>query len=475
MTERDQPGDLQVEKVDFDPFAGGDLDRIVPMTGPQQEIWTSVQLGDDGNCAFNESVAVTLRGALDQEALALAFNDVVARHEALRATCTTDGRSLCIVRSLNVALPLLDLSAEKPEAAAQRYAGVLEGASTTPFDLEHGPLIRATLVRLAADHHVLVMTGHHIVCDGWSTGVILEDMGKCYTARKRNTAAGLRPADAFSDYALAMAERSRDGQDAKDAAYWLGVFGAPPEPLELPADRQRPALRTFAADRYDYALDAPLVASLKKLAGRSGVTFLSVMVTGLGSFLCRISGQRDLVIGVPAAGQFSSSKHGLVGHCVSLMPIRLGIDPDRDVSSTLKALRPVMLDAFDHEYIPEHMLTREFLQEVKGLLAAKGVLAANTFSKSSLYNHESATYYSVFGDFYRINKHNRVILLRMGGLPAMPEIAKNAARLEDRLRPFGTGKGELLSLFTVESDWPADTKILTDQYSPSNLLNSRRQ
>ncbi len=135
----------------------------------------------------------------------------------------------------------------------------------------------------------------------------------------------------------------------------------------------------------------------------------------------------------------------------------------------------VMLDAFDHEYIPEHMLTREFLQEVKGLLAAKGVLAANTFSKSSLYNHESATYYSVFGDFYRINKHNRVILLRMGGLPAMPEIAKNAARLEDRLRPFGTGKGELLSLFTVESGWPADTKILTDQYSPSNLLNSRRQ
>ncbi len=349
MTERDRVNHLQVEKVDFDPFAGGDLDRIVPMTGPQQEIWTSVQLGADGNCAFNESVAVTLRGMLDQDALALAFNDVVARHEALRATCTTDGKSLCIVRSLDVTLPLLDLSADGREAAAHRYADILEGASTTPFDLEHGPLIRAALVRLAADHHVLVMTSHHIVCDGWSTGVILEDMGKCYTARKRNIAAGLRPADAFSDYALAMAERSRDGQEAKDAAYWLGVFGAPPEPLELPADRQRPALRTFAADRYDYALDAPLVASLKKLAGKSGVTFLSVMVTGLGSFLCRISGQRDLVIGVPAAGQFSSGKHGLVGHCVSLMPIRLRIDPELDVTGTIKAQRPVLLDAFEHQ------------------------------------------------------------------------------------------------------------------------------
>lgn len=134
----------------------------------------------------------------------------------------------------------------------------------------------------------------------------------------------------------------------------------------------------------------------------------------------------------------------------------------------------VMLDAFDHEYIPEHMLTKEFLQEVRGLLTGKGVLAANTFSKSNLYDHESATYYSVFGDFYRMNKNNRVILLRMGGLPAMSEIAGNAAKLEERLRPFGTGKDELLPLLDVESVWPANTKILTDQYSPSNLLNAQR-
>lgn len=135
----------------------------------------------------------------------------------------------------------------------------------------------------------------------------------------------------------------------------------------------------------------------------------------------------------------------------------------------------VMLDAFDHQYIPEHMLTREFLREVRELLAERGVLAANTFSTSKLYNHESATYYSVFGDFYSLQKGNRVILLRIGGLPAISEIAENAALLEDRLRPFGTGKSELLSLFTVEREWPADTKILTDQYSPSNLLNARPQ
>jgi len=134
----------------------------------------------------------------------------------------------------------------------------------------------------------------------------------------------------------------------------------------------------------------------------------------------------------------------------------------------------VMLDAFDHEYIPEHMLTKEFLLEVRGLLTEKGVLAANTFSSSRLYDYESATYYSVFGDFYRLNKNNRVILLRKGGLPAMSEIVGNAKKFEDRFRPLDTGKHELLPLLAVESGWPADTKILMDQYSPSNLLNAQR-
>ena len=133
----------------------------------------------------------------------------------------------------------------------------------------------------------------------------------------------------------------------------------------------------------------------------------------------------------------------------------------------------VMLDAFDHEYIPEHMLTKEFLQEVRGLLSEKGVLASNTFSSSKLFNYESATYYSVFGNFYRLKSSNRVILLRMGGLPAMAEINQNAALIDNRLRVFGTGKDELLPMIAVESGWPADAKVLTDQYSPSNLLNAQ--
>ena len=131
----------------------------------------------------------------------------------------------------------------------------------------------------------------------------------------------------------------------------------------------------------------------------------------------------------------------------------------------------VMLDAFDHEYIPEHLLTREFLLEIKGLLTPEGVLAANTFASSKLYDFESATYFSVFGQFYRLKRGNRVILIRQNGLPERGELNRNADALEAKLAPFGADKDWLLPMFGIESGWPRNTRILTDQYSPSNLLN----
>ena len=132
----------------------------------------------------------------------------------------------------------------------------------------------------------------------------------------------------------------------------------------------------------------------------------------------------------------------------------------------------VVLDAFDHEYIPEHMLTREFLLEVKSLLGDRGVLAANTFSVSKLYQYESATYFNVFGDFFGLRQNNRVILVRLGGLPSKGEIAHNAELLDAKLAPLGVDRNWLLPQIEIERGWPASTRVLTDQYSPSNLLNA---
>jgi spermidine synthase len=134
----------------------------------------------------------------------------------------------------------------------------------------------------------------------------------------------------------------------------------------------------------------------------------------------------------------------------------------------------VMLDAFDHEYIPEHLLTREFLEEVASLLVPQGVLAANTFSSSRLYDHESATYAAVFGTFYNLKRENRVILATQGPLPSREQIARNAQQFKEPFAAFGIGVERHLDMFSTRVDWDREARVLTDQYSPANLLNLRR-
>jgi len=131
----------------------------------------------------------------------------------------------------------------------------------------------------------------------------------------------------------------------------------------------------------------------------------------------------------------------------------------------------ILLDAFDHEYIPEHLLTKEFLAEVKLLLAPQGVLVANTFSSSRLYDHESATYASVYGSFYNLKRENRVIVTRLGGLPTQQELKAKAALYASALKTYGVDSEALLGMFSTEVDWDTDARVLTDQYSPANLLN----
>jgi len=131
----------------------------------------------------------------------------------------------------------------------------------------------------------------------------------------------------------------------------------------------------------------------------------------------------------------------------------------------------IMLDAFDHEYIPEHLLTQEFLREVKKLLTPKGVLAANTFSSSRLYDHESVTYASVFGSFFNLKRENRVILASAAPLPDPQQLAINSKAYQPAFKSFGVDASNVLSLFNTKVDWDLKARVLTDQYSPANLLN----
>jgi spermidine synthase len=157
--------------------------------------------------------------------------------------------------------------------------------------------------------------------------------------------------------------------------------------------------------------------------------------------------------------------------------MRVFIEDGRVFVKRMRAQNPqydmIMLDAFDADYIPEHLLTREFLQEVKAILAPNGVIVANTFSNSALYDYESVTYRAVFGPFFNLKLGNRIIIGRNNGtLPSMDEIRRNAQVVEAEFQKRGTGSSFLLPLFNTGIDWNPNTRVLTDQYSPSNLLNA---
>ena len=207
------------QTVEHDPFADAPIGRVVPTTEPQREVWLASQLGAEASLAYNESISLRLHGVLDVPALRGALHDLIDRHDALRSTFSSDGESLYVADTVSLAVPVIDL-AELPqadqEAARQR---ALDDAVERPFDLERGPLFRARLLSFGASDHLLVLTAHHIVCDGWSFGVLAREWPRLYAARAGNDDASLPNADSFADHALAECDDMRASRRIADTGY----------------------------------------------------------------------------------------------------------------------------------------------------------------------------------------------------------------------------------------------------------------
>ncbi len=335
------------DSVDFDPFAGPEIEELVPTTAPQREIWTACQVDRAASLAYNESVTLVLRGPLREAPLRRALADVVQRHAALRSTVTQDGLSLCIVAALEPALRTLDLTDLESEARDARVQQWLSAVVEEPFDLEQGPLFRADLLKLASDEHFLVFTAHHIVCDGWSTAVIVQDWATYYNARQFELEPELPAADSWQNYALSRALGA--GTEAKDEAYWISLFGDGIPIVDLPLDRPRPPQRRYDSRRLDVELPSELVSALRKAGAKHRASLFATLFAGFGAVVHRLSGANDIVVGIPTAGQSVSGLHSLVGHCVNLLPIRTTWDPEESFGSALERVRTSLLDAQDHQ------------------------------------------------------------------------------------------------------------------------------
>lgn len=338
-----------LSEVDYDPFAQGGLAQVVPVTQPQREIWLADRLGHENSLAYNMSISLRLNGALDVAALCAAVRELPVRHESLRATVSPDGESLCIDESLELDThwrDLADLDGESRDAAVE---AALRASVETPFDLEHGPLFRAELLRIAHDEHLLILTAHHIVCDGWSWGVIAEELGTLYARQLGHSDAVLPEPDRFADYALGEAAHGDDAEHRADEAYWLQRFADEVPVLELPTDRPRPSQRTSASARVDRMLDASLVSALRTLGARHGATLFATLLGGFAGTLSRLAGQSTVVVGIPAAGQAAGGHGQLVGHCVSLLPLRFDLDASQPFAQVLQDAQATLFDAMEHQ------------------------------------------------------------------------------------------------------------------------------
>ena len=337
----------------------------VPLSYAQQRLWFLDQL-EPGNPFYNVPTAVRLSGELDLAALENAFNEILRRHETLRTTFhVSDGRpSQVIVPSLTIELPVVELAAApEPELEREVMRLALEEARR-PFDLQRGPLLRATLLRLGETEHVALVTMHHIVSDGWSMGVLVRDMLALYEAFSAGRTSPLPALPIqYADFTLWQREWLRGEALENQLAYWRRQLAGAPAVLELPTDMPRQALQTFQGDRQPFTLPRGLADELRALSRREGGTTFMALLAIFKTLLYRYSRQEDILVGVPVAGRRQGVTEGLIGFFVNTLVLRTSLSGEPSFAELLRRVRESALDAYTHQDVPFEKLVEELQPE----------------------------------------------------------------------------------------------------------------
>ena len=348
----DSATSVQFIAVDFDPFAGPAIARLAPTTEPQIEIWTACLLGgDDASRAYNESVSLRFSGPLDKPALERAWQALVDRHEMLRSAFNADGTQFFVFRDVSADLVWVDCSHKTDADKEQTIADYIKQDALHVFDLLKGPLVRAGLITLSDTAHHLTITAHHIVCDGWSLGILMQDLSALYSAYAQQIPPALPDAPLFSEHAAHQRLFVDSEEYRQTEQFWVNQYRQTVPVLNLPTDFPRPAQRTYKSDRRDYELDEALVLAVKAMGVKAGCSFVTTLTAAFEVLLHRLTGQEDIVLGLPAAGQSATGNYRLVGHCVNLLPLRSFPKHDLSFVQFLKQRKEAVLDAFEHQQL----------------------------------------------------------------------------------------------------------------------------
>jgi amino acid adenylation domain-containing protein len=343
--------------------ATGNIDA--PLSFAQQRLWFLDQL-EPGSAAYNIPAAVRLTGALNVAALERTLDEVVRRHEVLRTVfISAAGQPRQVVREhASQPLEVTDLS-HLPQVEREVEARLRASEEAQrPFDLVRGPLLRTSVLRLGEEDHVLLLTMHHIVSDGWSVGVLVREMAALYAAYAEGSESPLEElAIQYGDYARWQREWLTGEVLEEQLGYWREQLAGAPPVLELPADRPRPATPSFRGERESFTIPEVTAEALRALGRREGTTLFMTLLAAFQVLLSRYAGQDDIVVGTPIAGRTRAEVEGLIGFFVNTLVVRVRAERDLSFREVLGRVRESCLGAYAHQDVPFEKLVEELHPE----------------------------------------------------------------------------------------------------------------
>ncbi|MFG2169734.1 amino acid adenylation domain-containing protein, partial [Micromonospora chersina] len=345
------------------PIIATDRGRPLPLSFAQQRLWFVAQL-DPESAEYNSPAAISFGGPFDAAALAAALTTIVERHEVLRTRLVGDADGVphqVVDAPWPFELPLVDVSAEADPVATAKARAAEE--ARTPFDLAAGPLIRATLYRIADEHHLLALCLHHVVSDEWSTKILDRELGTLYRAYRDGQESPLPALPVqYADYAAWQhAWLTGDVLDAQ-LDYWRTRLADPPV-LNLPTDRPRPPVRPTEGAALDFTIAAPLAEALRQLSKRHGVTMFMTLFAAYAVLLQRETGQDDLLVGTPIANRNQAEIEPLIGFFVNTLVLRARLDGNPTFAELLGQVRATALEAYAHQDLPFEQLVDDLVHE----------------------------------------------------------------------------------------------------------------
>lgn len=330
----------------------------IPLCLAQERLWFLEQL-EPGNPFYNVAIAIQLCGTLDVAILQQSLNEIVKRHESLRTSFVSiAGQPVQEIHlNLDVRLATVDCTHLESEKSLEK---LILKETQQPFDLSQAPLLRAQLLCLAEDEHLLLLTMHHIISDGWSVGILIQELAEVYQSIREGKDFPLAELPIqYADFAYWQRQELQQEVLQTQLNYWKQQLSGKISVLELPTDKRRPVIQTFAGKKHNLALPKHLSVAVKNLSQAEGVTLFMTLLTVFETLLYSWSNQEDIIVGTPVIGRYHAETQKLIGFFINTLVLRTDLSGNPTFRELLKRVKEVVVEAYDHQDVPFEKLVEE--------------------------------------------------------------------------------------------------------------------